>query len=369
MRKLTLFAAMAAAASLTLTACGGAPEEPAPADSATQEATDNDAAEAPAASDFSACMVSDAGGFDDKSFNQSGYEGLAAAEDSLGIAIKTAESKDQVDYGPNIKSMVSQGCNLIITVGFLLADATKEAAEANPDSTFAIIDDSSITAANVRPLVFNTAEAAYLAGYVAAATSTTGTVATFGGMPIPTVTIFMDGFADGVARYNADKGGAVKLLGWDKDKQNGSFTGDFEDQSKGKNLTKTFIDQGADVVMPVAGPVGAGAAAAAKEAGNVAVVWVDADGYETSPDYADLFLTSVVKEIGASVLTTIKETASGGFNPEPYVGTLENGGVSIAPFHDYDSKVSAETKAEVEALQAGIISGQIAVDSPSSPTK
>jgi basic membrane protein A len=366
MRRTILITAALAAAALTLAACGGAPDSSSEGDagSGSETGTQSDTT-----SDFSACMVSDAGGFDDKSFNQSGYEGLKAAESDLGIAVKTSESKDQVDYAPNISAMVSQNCDLVITVGYLLADATSEAATANPDSKFAIIDDSSISAPNVRPLVFNTSEAAYLAGYVAAATSTTGTVATFGGMAIPTVTIFMDGFADGVTRYNQDKGASVTLLGWDKDKQDGSFSGDFDDQSKGKNLTKTFIDQGADVVMPVAGPVGAGAAAAAREAGNVAIVWVDADGYVTSPTYADLFLTSVVKEIGAAVQTTITETKDGGFTADPYIGTLANGGVAIAPFHDFDSKVSDETKAEVEALKAAIISGEIVVDSPSSPTK
>jgi basic membrane protein A len=321
----------------------------------------------PAEADFLACMVSDSGGFDDGSFNQSGYEGLVAAAMESGLRTKTAESLSESDFAPNLAAMVSEECDVTIAVGALLADATALAATANPDSHFAIVDDASIDAPNVKPLVFRSSEAAFLAGYVAAAQSKTGTVATFGGIAIPAVTIFMDGFVDGVARFNADKGQDIAVLGWDKDAQNGAFTGDFVNQSKGQTLAKTFIDQGADVVMPVAGPVGLGAVVAAKEADGVAIVWVDVDGYVSNPQDASIFLTSVVKEVGTSVATTVSETLEGGFTPEAYVGTLANGGVNIAPFHDFDFEISAETKAEVNALKAAIIAGEIVVDSPSNP--
>lgn len=202
---------------------------------------------------------------------------------------------------------------------------------------------------------------------MAAGTTKTGTVATYGGGKIPSVTIFMDGFADGVAKYNEVHGTNVKLLGWNKDSQDGSFTGDFEDQTKGKALTEGFISQGADIIMPVAGPVGAGTLAAAKEKDGVMVVWVDSDGVETNPDAKDVILTSVMKEIAAAVETTGTEAAEGKFTNEPYVGTLENGGVGLAPYHEFDSKVPAELKKEVEDLQKQIVSGEIEVTSPASP--
>src|SRR5690606_5219236 len=114
---------------------------------------------------------------------------------------------------------------------------------------------------NAKPILFNTAEAAFLAGYLAAGMTETGTVATFGGIQIPSVAIFMDGFSDGINKYNEDNPDAnVQLLGWDKEAQNGSFSGDFENQSQGQTLTEQFIAQGADIIMPVAGPVGLGAA-------------------------------------------------------------------------------------------------------------
>jgi len=221
------------ASALLLTGCGAAPSASGPSGSAT-------------ASDYTACMVSDSGGFDDKSFNQSGYEGLQSAVKDLGIQEKHVQSKADTDYDPNLRSMVQQGCKLTVTVGFLLGDATKSIATANPNSHFAIIDYNDPTfPKNVKPIVYDTAQAAFLAGYLAAGTSKTGKVATFGGINIPTVTIFMDGFADGVKYYNEKKGKSVQLIGWDKDKQDGTFVGDFKQVDKGKVLTQGFLDQGA----------------------------------------------------------------------------------------------------------------------------
>jgi basic membrane protein A len=179
------------------------------------------------------------------------------------------------------------------------------------------------------------------------------------GIQVPSVSILLDGFVGGVAKYNEDNGTSVKVLGWDKELEIGSFTGDFEDQAKGKNTTQNFIDQGADVIMPV----GAGTLAAAKEADDVAVIWVDADGFLTNSDYGDVILTSVIKEIGQSVFDTIEEASKGSFTNTPYVGTLANGGVSIAPFHNFDSKVSQELKDQVADLEKQIIAGTLKVTS------
>ncbi|MDR0432687.1 MAG: BMP family ABC transporter substrate-binding protein [Bifidobacteriaceae bacterium] len=353
--------AAVAAIALALAGCGGsAPPEASPPDVSPLV---DQAGE----SDFLACMVLDAGGFDDKSFNQSGYEGLVEAQAKFGIGTKTAESASDADFAPNLDMMVSNGCDLTFSIGALLVEATQRAASIHHDAHFAMVDDNSIDAPGVKPLGFRTSEASYLAGYAAAAQTRTGTVATFGGMQIPAVTIFMDGFVQGVAKYNADKGADVTVLGWNTYSQTGSFCGDFTDTAKGETLTKSLISQGADIIMPVAGPVGLGAVAAAKAAGDVAIVWVDADGYETNPEDSSLFLTSVVKHIGAAVSSTIAETIESGFSNEPYLGTLANGGVDIAEFHDFDSQVSDQTKAELLELREGIISGEIEISSPSDP--
>jgi basic membrane protein A len=359
-KKTAVVPVLLAGAALLLSACGAAPD-------ATSDGSDGNTTDT-AGGDFLACMISDAGGFNDKSFNQSGYEGLQRAGSELGVKTSQAESKDASDFGPNLEAMQAQNCSLTITVGYILAEDTKAAAEANPQSHYAIIDDDSINADNVKPLVFKTSDASYLAGYLAAGYTKSGIVATYGGLQLPAVTIFMDGFADGVAAYNKDNNTTVKVLGWDKAAQNGSFAGGFDDQSVGKNTTQNFIDQGADVIMPVAGPVGLGTLAAVKDAGGDAVViWVDADGYVTNPQYSDIILTSVMKGIGEAVFDTIKEASQGSFSSDLYIGTLANEGVGLAPYHDFDSKIPAELKAKIEQLKSDIIDGTLKVESPSDP--
>lgn len=362
MKRTTRAAVLGAAAALVLAACGAAPEDE------PQETTPGEEPTAVEEVDFKGCIVSDQGGFDDRSFNQAGYEGLQQAREELGIEIAEAESQAETDFQPNIDSMVNQDCDLIVTVGFLLADATADAADANPDANFALIDSTVDPAReNVKPLLFNTAEAAFLAGYLAAGYSETGTVATFGGIPIPPVTIFMDGFVDGVAHYNEVKDADVQVLGWDKESQAGEFVGNFEDIAAGQNLARSFIDAGADVILPVAGPVGSGAAAAAQEAGDVVFIGVDADWVETSPEYADVTLTSILKQMGPAVFDVVSEAVDGNFSGDPYVGTLENEGVALAPYHEFDGEISDELKAEIDQLRQDIISGEIVVESPATP--
>ncbi|MGO1226864.1 BMP family lipoprotein [Brachybacterium sp. AOP42-C2-15] len=369
MKSITRALALVGAGALTLAACGTAPEETAGSGGGSDAGG--------ASSDYKACMVSDAGGWDDKSFNESSYNGLLAAEKSLGIETNTAESTTVSDFEPNINNMVTEGCDLIITVGFLLAPATGKAAQANPDTDFAIVDSTAqdadgapIELENVKPIEFNTAEAAFLAGYLAAGTSETGKVATYGGVNIPTVTIFMDGFVDGVAHYNETHGTDVQALGWDKESQQGSFTGDFDDQSKGKAVSDEFYNAGADIVMPVAGPVGAGTLAAAKESEGRMVIWVDADGYETNssdPDAQSVILTSVMKEMTTAAEDVITGAAGGEFDATAYVGTLENGGVGLAPFHDHEDTVSDELSGELDSLKQEIIDGNVVVESKATP--
>ena len=177
----------------------------------------------------------------------------------------------------------------------------------------------------------------------------------------------MDGFADGVDAYNKAKGTSVQLLGWDKASQNGSFTQSFDDQALGKQQAQQFIDQGADIIMPVAGPVGLGAAAAALADGNTRIIGVDTDWYEANPDYKSIVLTSVMKEIGAAVEQAIKDSVGGNFKSDAYVGSLENGGVSLAPFHDFDSQVPQELKDELTSLTEQIKKGEVKVESQNAP--
>jgi basic membrane protein A len=345
-----------------LAACGDAPDsEPA--------ADDGDGETTAATTDFLPCIVSDAGGFDDKSFNQLGYEGVQEAAAELGADFKDVESNSENDYGPNLENLVAEGCNAIVTAGFALSAATVEAANANPDVSFILIDDAADNdfdgtkdADNVKPLLYDTAQAAFLAGYLAADYSKTGVVGTYGGEPFPTVTIFMDGLLQGVNYYNDEKGTDVKVVGWDG--KNGSFTGGFEANETATNTARQLIDQDADVILPVGGPIYQGALTAIADSGKeVALIGVDADFYETDPNTQDVVLTSILKGIKISTYEAILAAGNDEIDYEPYIGTLENDGVGLAPFHNFEDKVSDTIADELEQVRAGIVDGSIEVKS------
>ena len=324
---------------------------------------------------FLGCMVTDTGGIDDRSFNATAWKGMEDSHTALGVTVKYLQSTSQNDYAPNIQQFVQQKCSIIVTVGFLMGDATKAAATAAPSQKFAIVDfdyaPSEIP--NVQPLTFQTDQAAFLAGYLAAGMTQSGKVGTYGGDKFGTVTIFENGFAAGIGYYNQQKGTHVQLLGWNPTTQDGLFVGGpnaFTDQDKGKQFANSLMDQGADIIMPVAGSDGLGTAAAVQaRGGNNKVIWVDTDGCVSAAQYCSLFLTSVQKKIDVAVGASVKAALDGTFQGgTPYVGTLANQGVDIAPFHDFDSQVPATLKSELDTIRAGIISGSISVDPKSYPS-
>ncbi len=369
-RTLTLAGVLLGAATLTLAGCAQAPGtggSPSAAPSASTSASGS------GGSAFKACMVSDSGGFDDKSFNQTSYKGLTDAKTQLGVETGQIESNADSDYAKNVQSMVDAKCNIIVTVGFKLSDNTLAAAKATPDIKFAIVDNNDPktypAATNLKPLVFNTAQSSFMAGYLAAGTTQTKKVGTFGGLKIPTVTIFMDGFAQGVEYYNNQKSASIQVLGWDAAKQDGQFVGDFEDQNGGQRTAKGLISQGADVILPVAGPAGLGALQAAKASGGkVNAIWVDTDGCVSAETYCSNIISSVAKSLDGSVLDAIKAAKDGSFSNEPYVGTLDNGGTGLSPYHDFDAKIPADLKSEIDKIKADIISGSIKIESKSQPS-
>jgi basic membrane protein A len=361
-KKVIVGGLVALLASATLAACGDAPEK-----------ETNDGGTEPAASDFLPCVVSDAGGFDDKSFNQLSYEGAQQAADELGVELKKVESNSENDYAPNLESLVAEGCDAIVTVGFALSAATVESAKANPDIDYVLIDDAADNdfdgtkdADNIKPLLYNTAEAAFLAGYAAADYSKTGVIGTYGGMEFPTVTIFMDGFKQGADYYAETKGKDIKVVGWNG--KTGSFTGGFEANEAATSTARRIIDQDADVILPVGGPIYQGALTAIADSGkDVAMLGVDADVYETDPTTQDVILTSILKNMKVSTYEAIMAAGEDNFDFEAYVGTLENDGVGIAPFHNFESKISDTLPAELDEVKAGIIDGSIEVKSYLAP--
>ena len=293
MRRTVPALAALGAVALLAAACGSSTSGPSGSSSGSASASASTAS-------FKGCMVTDTGGIDDRSFNASAWQGMQQAQsaDPSGVSVKYLQSSSQSDYVPNINAFIGQKCGIIVTVGFLMGTATQNAAKAHASSKFAIVDYTyTPPLKNVNALLFNTVQDGFLGGYLAAGMTKTGKVATFGGQKLPTVTIYMDGFWDGVQYYNQQHHKNVKVLGWSEKTQNGNFTGDFTNQTKGLTLTNTFIQEGADIIFPVAGNVGLGAAKAVQTADqqghNVNMMWVDTDGCVSAAQYCKYFITSV----------------------------------------------------------------------------
>ena len=371
-------AALAVSATLVIAACGSSTSSAPAGGSTSSSASASSTGSAATTAKFLGCMVTDTGGIDDRSFNASSWAGMqAAAAANSNINVKYLQSSTPSDYALNINTFLGEKCGIIVTVGFLMGPATEAAAKAHPSQKFAIVDCSYASGcltgtkeSNIDQLTYNTVQDGFLGGYLAAGMTKTGKVATFGGEDFGTVTIYMDGFWDGVQYYNKQHGTHVQVLGWNEQTQKGSFTGDFTNQTKGETLTQTFISEGADIIFPVAGNVGLGAAKAVQDADAAAgsqkvnMFWVDVDGCTSAPQYCKYFITSVTKGIVPSVKTAVVSAENGTFTGGTYIGTLTNGGAVLSPYHDFASMVPASLQSELKTVEAGIENGTIAA-----PTK
>ncbi len=340
-----------------------------------------------------ACEVTDTGGINDKSFNASAYLGLQeAAAVSPNISqsvISTPSTGTESNYDSEIASFVSEKCDIIITVGFLMSDATWNAAVNNPTIHFAQVDNGDTSPGNdgiaiapytgtapgnnILGLTYETQQDAFLGGYEAAAYAVLKNpkapkVATYGGEQFSSVTSYMDGFYDGVQYYNSKNKKNVQVLGWNEKTQKGTFIGSFSDTATARADSVAFLSQGATTIFPVAGSDGLGTTSAVRT-WNAAhklkanVEWVDTDGCVSDAADCNLFLNSVTKGVTASVKAAVLEQASGSYQGGDYVGTLANGGAAFVQ----DSK-SAMAKmlpksvlTAVAAITKGIENGSIKV--------
>jgi basic membrane protein A and related proteins len=350
---------------LLVTACGPATKASSPSPKAPSSTPGSRAS---STGSFLGCMVTDTGGIDDRSFNASSWQGMqeARAAEPGKITVKYLQSASGSSYTPNINTFISEKCGIIVTVGLLMGNNTEAAAESHPNQKFAIVDyDYDPPVKNIDALMFNTVQDGFLGGYLAAGISKSGAVGTFGGEELPTVTIFMDGFWDGVQYYNQQHHTSVKVLGWNERTHTGLFTGNFTDQGAGQADTQTLISEGADVIFPVAGDAGLGAAKAVQDADaaagrtKVTMEWADTDGCFSAPQYCKYFVSSVTQGIQAAVKNAVLSAANGTFSGGDYVGDLANGGVALSSFRGVASQVPASLRSELLAIKAEIISGQI----------
>jgi basic membrane protein A and related proteins len=383
--------ALGASAAILVAACGGgttATQGPA----ASQGGSGGTAAPGTgepsgAATNWVACVAFDTGGLGDKGFNDLAQKGLNDAK-AQGFTTFSSEAKNSTDYANNIQSLIDKGCQSIVTVGFNQGTATDAAAKANADIAFAQVDrawnpcgpdftcgnaDDTPQPANFTGLDYQIDQSAMLAGYLAASWTKTGKIGTYAGQAFPGTTRFMDGLYAGIQYFNQQKkpATAVTLLGWDPTQKDPSKTATlvggsggsdtWNNPTKGKQFAQTFLDNGVDIVLPVAGGTGNGTIESMHTASKWAI-GVDTDQYiSIGPPTNAAILTSAQKAIDVSVLDFFKSSSGGALGGKDYSGTLANNGVLLAPFHDYDSQISAGTKSELDALKAALIDGSVKV--------
>lgn len=308
-----------------------------------------------------ACLVTDIAGIEDNSFNASAWEGMKRAKQNFGSEIKYLESNNVTDIESNINAFIDDGCDLIISSGFLTADATSAAADNYPDKKFASIDVDWLTQPNIRGNGAQVDQATFLAGYFAAGMTKTGIVGTYTGITIPSTQLFMDGYAMGVQYYNNVHGTSVQLLGWDPGSQTGYETGNFTDLTGGYSLGMQLLNEGADIIMPVAGNVGQGTIQAMQERGTGLFIGVDSDWAATYPNNDGYVVASVLKRMDVFVYDTIEQLINGNFlGGEPFIFTLGNNGVDLVYNPDARSAIPDDLMQEIDQMKFSIIKGDVA---------
>jgi basic membrane protein A len=295
-------------------------------------------------------LVTDVGKIDDKSFNQSAWEGVQLLEDEVGAQVDFIETQDSTDYATNIGSFVDQGYDVIVTVGFALGEATVTAATENPDTYFVGVDQfQAEELPNLAGLIFNEDKAGFLAGALAGLLTETGTVAQVLGTDlVPPVVAFKEGFEGGVAYTNPD---AQVISTYHP----GGLDVAFTDPTWGADTARQALDNGADVVFGAGGLTGNGALSeVAKEGGEAFCIGVDTDQWETVPEAQPCLVTSAMKLISPGVVDIITAW-EGGSAP---VGNFF-GEVGLADYHDFASVIPAEVQTQIEELTPQVIAGDV----------
>lgn len=325
--KKILALALALCMIFALAACGGSS---APASTTTE-----------AAAKIKVGMVTDVGGVNDKSFNQTSWEGLQAlAAEDPSFEVNYLESKTDADYQTNINTFIDEGYDLIICVGYMLADATRAAAEANPEQKFAIIDDASCAdLPNVACLMFAQEQASYLVGLVAGSVTESKTVGYVQGMVSDSMNLFGIGYITGVLEACPD----ATVLQYNAN--------NFGDSAGGSTAAKDMITKGADVIYHAAGGTGMGVIEACNEEG-IWAIGVDTDQSILAPDHV---ITSAMKRVDVASQDISKAVKDGTFAAGIHTYDLSNGGVDLAPTRDH---IPAEVLEVVEAAKAAIIAGE-----------
>ena len=353
------------AAAAVVAACGS----PASSTSAASSSASSSAGSSTASnSSFTACILISNEGLDDHSFNQAAWAAETEAKAKLGINIKYLEESGSVSDMTLGQQEVQDGCNLITGVGFNFETTVDTLAKEHPSVKFAVIDDTLTTPEpNATSLTYETDQASFLGGYLAAGMTKTGTVGVYGNEAIAPVELYMTGYVEGVDYYNKVHKASVKVIGWTPTSKTGQFVGSFTDVNKGKQISEAEIQQGADIIFGVAGDIDQGTVEAMNAAGGAAkgyyTLWVDSDGCASNPSSCDEILSTVQKNIQPSLYDVIAQTVHGSFPKGVYYGTLDNSGVGLSPYHDFSKTVPSALQSEITALEKEVASGTVKISS------
>ena len=314
-----------------------------------------------AASSLKVGLVTDVGRVDDRGFNQSSWEGVKASAAALGLPAEYIETTDPADYATNINALLDKGDNVIVTVGFNLADATVKAAQANPNVLFIGVDEAQDTVIpNLVGIVFNEDQSGFLAGVLAARMSKSGKVAGVYGAAVPAVVRFREGFANG-AKY-ANPNISVQSTYYP-----GDISKAFNDPTWGANTADQALDQGVDVVFAAGGGTGNGALSAVARRTTTAkplfCIGVDTDQWNTLADAHPCLLSSAVKDIPPALDKVLKQAVAGTVKGGNFTGT-----VALAPFHDFGTVIPQSVQDELTKLAVDLASGKLSTGyAPATP--
>ncbi len=355
--KATKYVAVLAAAGLILAACGDdddAASDTTQAAETTAASSDTTAAgpdcpEREPLEEVNIGLVTDVGKVDDKSFNQSAWEGAQQAAEEVGGTANYIETAAASDYANNIGQFIESGANVIITVGFALGEATAVAAQENPDTVFIGVDQfQAETICNRTGLIFPEDQAGFLAGALAAHLTETGTIAAvLGTDQVPPVVAFKEGFENGAEYVNPD----INII---STYHPGGLDVAFTDPEWGGQTARQALDNGADVVFGAGGLTGNGALTEVAREEGALCIGVDTDQWETVPDAHPCLVTSAMKLIADGVVELVQQAADGTIQGGNFIGD-----VGLAPFHDLADRVPDDVKAAIEELTEQVLSGEV----------
>lgn len=348
MKSTRFLVAAPAALALALAGCGGSTGNSGSDNTSTGSASNGaptDDSNCASADVFCIGLVTDTGKVDDKSFNQSAHEGAKAAAAELNGFYKYIETQDAKDYGANMQQFTNKKYDVIVTVGFLMADATVEAATNNPDTKFIGVDQgydaTKVKATNVTGLIFPEDQAGYGAGYLAGLMTKTNKLGQVLGLEIPPVQKFAKGFEAGAKAANPKVTVATVY--------HPAADNAFNDPVWGAGEAKKQLAQGADIIFGAGGNTGNGALQEVAKASGAGTdkfcIGVDTDQWDTVPAAQPCLITSAMKLITEGVTDTIKTAKSGNFE-----GLQTLGKAGLAPYHDFESKIPADVKTKVDDI-------------------